>query len=218
MKISSDELVQLSQVFAFVGNSFLKPMSQTERIGLDEAFWDSLPNFGSDGVASALEILASWASSVDADRSDEEVQRLSVEYARLFMGPPEPIVVPWQTFYAEEGADAGFGEATFAMRGRLRDLGLSVSNGNNQYDDHIGIELLYVSECLRRAAQGDEGIFEEAAAFSRDVASPWMLAFSEKLDDAGATYYAMLARLACELLDVAATCQPPSMRMAVAAV
>lgn len=218
MKLSSDELVRLSQMFAFVGNSFLKPMSQTARSGLDEAFWDSLPSFGNDGAASALDVLAAWASGIDADRSDEAAQGLSVEYARLFIGPPEPLVAPWETFYAEKGVDTGFGEATFAMRGRLRRLGLSVCNENNQYDDHVGIELLYVSECLRRAAQGADEAFEEAAVFSRDVALPWISVFGEKLDEANATYYAMLARLACALLGVASASQPSEAGMAVAAV
>lgn len=218
MKLSSDEFVQLSQMFAFVGNSFLKPMSQTARTGLDETFWDSLPSFGSDALASALDILGAWASGIDTDRSSEAVQGLSVEYARLFIGPPEPLVAPWETFYAEECVDTGFGEATFAMRERLRKLGLSVSNENNQYDDHVGIELLYMSECLRRAAQGDDKALEETAAFSCNVALPWMLVFSEKLKEADATYYAMLARLACALLGIASACQSAETNMAAAAV
>ncbi len=218
MKLLPNELVQLSHMLAFVGNSFLKPMSQTARNGLDEAFWDSLPSLGSDGVASALDVLATWASGIDAERSDEAVQGLSVEYARLFIGPPEPLVAPWETFYAENGTETGFGEAAFAMRRRLRSLGLAVSNENNQYDDHVGIELLYVSECLRRAAQGDEEALEEASAFSCDVASPWVLSFSKKLDEARATYYAMLARLACALLDTVSACRRSRTRTAIAAV
>ena len=85
---------------------------------------------------------------------------------------------------------------------RLRNLGLAVSNDNNQYADHIGIELLYVSECLRRASQGDDALLGEAVAFSRDSAIPWMRSFCAKVYEADSAYYSMLSRFACALLSV----------------
>ena len=39
------------------------------------------------------------------------------------------------------------------MRERLRALGLELCNENNQYEDHVGIELLYLSELCRRASE-----------------------------------------------------------------
>lgn len=204
MKLSSEELTQLAQMLAFAGNSLLKPMNQTSTVGLDAAFWGDLPSFESEEAASTLNVLAAWASAIDEERSEDAVRGLSVEYARLFMGPPEPAVMPWETFYAEEGSDTGFGEQAFAMVQRLRSLGLSVSNDNNQYADHIGIELLYVSECLKRASQGDDSLLREAAAFSRDSAIPWMRSFSARVYEADSTYYSMLSRLACALLSVVA--------------
>lgn len=202
MKLSSEELTQLAQMLAFTGNSLLRPMNQTSTVGLDAAFWDDLPSFGSEEAASALDVLAAWASVIDEERSEDVVRDLSVEYARLFMGPPEPAVMPWETFYVEGGSDTGFGEQTFAMVRRLRNLGLAVSNDNNQYADHIGIELLYVSECLRRASQGDDALLGEAVAFSRDFAIPWMRSFCAKVYEADSAYYSMLSRLACALLSV----------------
>ena len=58
----------------------------------------------------------------------------------------------------------GFGQATFEMRALLREAGLEVKNENNQYEDHIGIELLYLSALCARAAEGEEGAVEEKAA------------------------------------------------------
>ena len=58
----------------------------------------------------------------------------------------------------------GFGQATFEMRDLLRGAGLEVSNENNQYEDHIGLELLFLSElCLRRADNGESPIEDDAA-------------------------------------------------------
>ena len=53
----------------------------------------------------------------------------------------------------------GFGRATFEMRETLRSLGLEVRNENNQYEDHIGIELLCLS---RSAARRGAGTLEDA--------------------------------------------------------
>lgn len=43
------------------------------------------------------------------------------------------------------------------MRDLLRAAGLQVSNENNQYEDHIGLELLYLSELCRRRAEEATG-------------------------------------------------------------
>lgn len=52
-----------------------------------------------------------------------------------------------------EGATVGFDQATFEMRVLLRNAGLEVSIENNQYADHVGIELLYTSALCGTCAQ-----------------------------------------------------------------
>ena len=54
---------ELADALAFVGNSFLKPMSQLSDVGLDHTFWAAFPDFGNEGVASALERCFQWAGS-----------------------------------------------------------------------------------------------------------------------------------------------------------
>ena len=136
---------ELARALAFAGNSFLAPMSQTSDAGLGRTFWAAFPDFGSEEVTCALDGLFAWAAADEGTPRDERVRDVSVEYARLFIGPPEPAVAPWESFYVQEGVTNGFGEPTFRMQERLRDAGLEVSNENNQYADHIGIELLYCS-------------------------------------------------------------------------
>lgn len=51
-----------------------------------------------------------------------------------------------------EGVTVGFGEPTFQMREVLRSLGLEVAGPSNQYEDHLGLELLCLSEMCRRRA------------------------------------------------------------------
>lgn len=164
--LESQALPVYAQVFAFLGNTYLSPMSQTSKVGLFPEFWDSFPAFGSDAVRQALEDLSSWARRIwekdfsSAIRNDslledvtrntqacnDRVRDVSVEFTQLFVGPPKPAAAPWETFYREEGVTSGFGRATLEMREALRASGLKISNENNQYDDHIGIELLYIAE------------------------------------------------------------------------
>ena len=138
-----------SEAYGFLGNSLLKPMTQTPTIGLDPTFWEAFPTFGDDAVAEAVAACASFAQAA----GEGDVEGVAVEYTRLFVGPPSPAAPPWETLYRAEGATVGFGEATFQMRALLRDAGLELSNENHQYEDHMGIELLYLCEMCRRQAE-----------------------------------------------------------------
>lgn len=97
------------------------------------------------------------------------------------------------------------------MRERLRQAALEVSNENNQYADHIGIELLYCSELARRAASGGPAGTEEAALLESFVEAdllPWLGRFTTALYEEGATYYGLLADLAEGLLGVVRAFSP----------
>lgn len=147
-----------AQAFAYLGNALLKPARQIDSSALDAAFWRAFPDFGNTDVAAACEALAARIEQIDAESAaagSDLVTEVSVEYTRLFVGPPSPAACPWETMYRGDGAEVGFGLPTFEMRELLRKAGLKLSNENNQYEDHIGIELLYLSVLCRRAAQGD---------------------------------------------------------------
>ena len=186
----------LSEAYAFLGNSLLSPMTLTEPAGIDPAFWEAFPRFSDEGIAAAADACAAFARDAyaaeaarigdapdggaaraerasDEDGVDEDgvraalIERVSVEYTKLFVGPPVPAAAPWETMYrgsnadaspsapgAKEGAAYGFGEPTFQMRSLLRGIGLELSNENRQYEDHMGIELLYLSQLCRLRAQG----------------------------------------------------------------
>ena len=167
---------ELSEAYAFVGNSLLKPMTQTSDVGLDPAFWEAFPTFGSSEVAGVCAALAAYALAArEAAASDgrDAVECCAVEYTRLFVGPPRPAAAPWETMYrggaAVGGATVGFGQATFEMRALLREAGLEVKNENNQYEDHIGIELLYLALRPRRRGGGGGRRREGGARHDRPI-------------------------------------------------
>lgn len=189
--MTGEEWMVASQLYAFLGNSLLSPMSRTESVGLDPAFWRELGGLLDGALADSAESLASWAKRASADAARSEVvQRVSVEFTKLFVGPPKPAAAPWESANGPVDSHVGFGEATFAMRERLRALGLELCNENNQYEDHVGIELLYLSELCRRASEEPSGAAacdaaapdaEEIASFIREHPLAWVSRLREKV-------------------------------------
>lgn len=174
-----------SEVYGFMGNSFLKPMTQTLPVGLDLAFWEEFPDFGDDAVRKCIEACSHYADVMASLSHDEAVQRAAVEYTHLFVGPPSPAAPPWETLYRHERVTVGFGEATFDMRQLLREAGLEISNENRQYEDHMGIELLYLSvQCGRLADGGGGGAAEAVGAFVDNHPQRWIGAFKARVAEA----------------------------------
>lgn len=186
-----------SEAFAFAGNSLLKPLSQTPSVGLDSAFWDAFPNFESDEVSRALSRCRDFAA-LEGDR-DERVASCSIEYTRLFVGPPEPAAAPWETMYCPGGAHVGFGRPTFEMKRLLRDAGFELSGESHQYEDHLGIELLYLSaRCERENGPASAG---ELVAYVREHPLSWIDSFADAIAAAAPEgYYERIVRLSAALL------------------
>ena len=179
------DLQTLADAYAFIGNSLLKPMTQTEPVGLDPAFWDAFPDFGSAEVAAAVGACRAFAEEAQ-DRNavgEDMVERVSMEFTKLFVGPPSPSAPPWETMNREEGVTVGFGQPTFAMQDILRD------------------ELLALSEMCRRA-EGD-ALPESAVAFIEARPAGWAPALHGKVHEAyPGGYFDSLLTLAEALLQV----------------
>ncbi len=176
-------------------------MSQTEKAGLDPAFWATFPAFKDEGVAKAVEGLQAWAISQEEDEA-QAIQGVSVEYTHLFVGPPAPAAPPWETMNRAEGVSVGFGQPTFAMQDILRKMGLGVSNENNQYADHMGLELLTLSEMLRRVEQGQMQE-EEMRSFAAEHPTDWIGTLYTKVQDAApGGYFDHLLTLSKALLEL----------------
>lgn len=194
----------LSEALAFLGNSFLRPMRQTSDDGLDQSFWAIFPDFGDEHVSKAIDDLFAWAAKEKDQERAQRIQKISVEYAHLFIGPPEPAVAPWESFYVRENVFTGFGEPAFRMQEHLRSLGLAITNENNQYADHIGIELLYCSAYLSHATIDPQLQKSALGNFIKTDLLPWITCFSHDLNQETNGYYALLASLTVQVLNVCA--------------
>ncbi len=204
----NDELQTLGEAYAFIGNTLLSTMDATGAAGLEPAFWQQFPCFDDDGVRAAVETLEAFArEAADRVQAGEDVsQSVSVEFTRLFVGPKAPQAAPWETAYSSASPTVGFGQATFRMRDALRRAGLEVSNENNQYADHMGLELLLLSVFCKREAAGEVVEGMEAASFAADFPLPWVGAFADAVHEAApGGYYDLIVRLAAALLEMHTT-------------
>lgn len=114
----------------------------------------------------------------------------SVEFTRLFIGSPRPAADLWETVndpYNDK--KVGYGRATVAMQQLLAAEGLELGGENNQFGDHMGIELLYLSAlCGKTAAgfaEGDEAVrpvANKAAWFIKAHPLFWMQRFRANVD------------------------------------
>lgn len=198
MKTDPQLLGMLAESYAFIGNSLLKPMNQSSDVGLDPSFWGAFSAFEAPVVSSAVDALRSFAEAC-GDRA-KGVEGVSVEFTRLFIGPPRPAAAPWESYYTgEDDVHSGFGAATFRMKRLLAQSGLEVANENNQLADHMGIELLLLSVLCERAAGGECPL--DVAAYVEERPLSWIAELQERVTAAAPQgYHARLLALAEALM------------------
>ena len=126
---------------------------------------------------------------------DDAVNRTSVEFARLFVGPPAPAAIPWEGAYVNGEGGPESTEPAVDMAGLLSEVGIALDPAVVPHLDHMGIELLYLSEICHRRAPESLGFI---------IAHPlsWIGAFADKVQAAaGEGYYLALVRVAEGLLE-----------------
>jgi putative dimethyl sulfoxide reductase chaperone len=205
--------IDYANACAFIGNSLLSPINRTEKVGLNPEFWEQFPSFNNAEMKRLLERCANLAQSVRAGKDGMDACTwASVEYTHLFIGPPKPAAPPWETFYRNDvEATVGFGQATFEMQQLLREAGLKISNENNQYADHMGIELLllnvYCMQVVEQLQNNNEQEAENkalaAASYAHERIGSWIDAFAAKVAEAApGGYFDHLLQLEKSLIKI----------------
>ncbi len=208
----------MTQTYAFVGGELLEPMNRSgSRYGLGAAFWQGAPaaetGLSHEGRARLVEYARRATELPEASDGSEPaaVTSASVEYVRLFVGSPQPAACPWESAYAAGNDEhIGFGRATAQMRRLFAEAGLALGGAGNQYEDHIGAELLYLSTLCAQVASAleagdDEGAAKRSApavAFIREHPLAWIGALRAAVDGTRPDgYYSALLAYAHGLLE-----------------
>jgi TorA maturation chaperone TorD len=144
-----------AQLYSFLGNSLLEIMSETTAaVSFSPGFWENFPlEAANDDMQAALANLIAITRELAALPPAEALKQIQLEYTRLFIGPGAPAAPPWESLYREGGTTL-FGQPTFDMRQLYASHGLKVEHStNNQLEDHLGLELLFLASVGERFSQ-----------------------------------------------------------------
>lgn len=86
------------------------------------------------------------------NRLDEWTEQLSLEFARLFIGPAHPPAIPFASYYLSE-THSLMTEETMAVRKQYLEAGLALKNLYQMPDDHIAIELDFLYYLTERSIE-----------------------------------------------------------------
>ena len=155
---------------------------------------------GVPGIERSLAALREFCAGIDA--WDRLVEELNVEYTRLLEGPGRAPAPPYASFYLNDGRLKG--TAWLAARRRYAEQGLVVEDADGTPEDHITLELAFMSHLSavmaeavsRQDREQAAALIAAAQAFLRDHMLPWLPGFCSNVR-AGARqpFFIMLADL-----------------------
>lgn len=137
----------------------------------DEVFSESPFGAAQIEIVRGLEILQKWADEQAGGISDQNFNDLRMDYTRLFIGLGSMPAVPWESVYFNNERLV-FQEQTIQVRNWYARFGMQIEQINKEPDDHIGLELLFVSHLasrgLRAIEQADQQSLDDVLQAQRD--------------------------------------------------
>lgn len=148
---------------------FLEPIQKDNKEVLTQNYWVNFPlEVANPKLSSGLEQLKACTSKLEELSSEKQIEKVMVEYTQLFLGPGVPKAPPFESFY-QSNKKLFFGQTTFDMKKVLNKNGLESKRKNKQPEDHIGLEILFISvltEKLQKTGQESHvSIVEEQISF-----------------------------------------------------
>ncbi len=111
----------------------------------DEGVFSDVP-FASKqpDMAAGLALMQDWASDSAGGMAEEAFERLRADYTRLFIGPDRVLAPPWESVHLSVDRLL-FQEQTLEVRAWYQRYGLAAARLHSEPDDHIGLELAFLS-------------------------------------------------------------------------
>lgn len=140
----AEDLDRMAAAFATLSQLLLSPPDQDVLDQLRDAEllaqWPGRPSAESrDGVAALLESV----------RHGEDALAVRRDFTQLFVGPERMTAPPYESVHRSEDRLI-FEQETFVVRAAYAEFGLAAPRLNQEPDDHIGLEMAFISElCVR---------------------------------------------------------------------
>lgn len=170
--------------------------------------------------AEGVSLLRDWNERYRAGLDDDAAGALRTDATRLFAGLQTMAVPPWESVYFNKERMI-FQEQTLEVRTWYRDYGMQIAQFNHEPEDHIGLELDFVSHVLGLALDAgidtEQGASHRAAAvrFVEEHPQRWASTWAEKAAATAATpWYRGLALVVPPMLDGFARTYAPEARVA----
>jgi putative dimethyl sulfoxide reductase chaperone len=116
----------------------------------------------------------------------ESMGEMYADHRRLFLGPEAVLACPYESVYLNE-EHLTFGSQTLAVRQSYRLYGLRAPAQGREPDDHIGLELAFVSHlCLRAldaAERGDDESVAQSCQALREFLGEHLLLWADECLD-----------------------------------
>jgi TorA maturation chaperone TorD len=153
-----------------------------------------------DETKTGLALMRKWGKD---GITDESFEKLHVDYTRLFIGVGKVLAPPWESVHFGEER-LMFQERTLEVRTWYRRFGLEAERKYKEPDDHIGLELLFLSHLATLGIQAlekeDQDRFNELLDAQREFfkmhPGTWALTWCGLVDrNAQTEFYKGLAHL-----------------------
>ncbi len=191
---------------------------------LAACFYEPGPEFSEERL---FDSMLAAASAIDPDLAEsarrlsdafvaQDLQALLVDYTRLFIGPSQPVAMPYASFWLT-GDPSMRHEATMAVLDFYEQGGFEVSEELHELPDHVAVELefLYALIFAQNRAQlgGDAEDVATAKALHRRFAvehlGAWIGPFAAAVSSGAETaFYGELATLTERFVRLEAACSP----------
>lgn len=143
-------------LYSFLASIILEPINETTKKVLTRDFWSNFPlEAVNQNLETGLNNLNTCAEGLEKLDEGEAIKQVMLEYTMLFIGPGVPKASPIESFY-HSGKLKLFGEKTIEMRQLLAKYGLESTVNQKQPEDHIGLELLFLSVLTQAFLNGNE--------------------------------------------------------------
>lgn len=165
-------------LYSFFANQLLEPIQEEKKEMVTEQFWRQFPLEAANGqIMSGLEKLVNCTSKLDEQDIIKSIEKVNVEYTELFIGPGVPKAPPWESFYNTR-KKLFFGTTAFVMKDLLNKQGLESKHSGRQPEDHLGLELLYLTvlteQMHNQDRQSQVNIIRDQLAFMDEHLLSWI--------------------------------------------
>ena len=162
------DLTGLMLLFALSGRLLSRPPEKEwiEQLLVEDVFHDAPVGGDQEDISRGLKLIQTWRDSAWKQDAGRAFAELDADYLRLFIGIGKVLAPPWESVHFSRERLV-FQKQTLEVRNWYRNYGLEVEQINREPDDHIGLELTFLSHLAQLGLQAQE--MQDAVELERSL-------------------------------------------------